>query len=165
MKSTKILSVAVALLLLINIALVIFIVKGKNQRDGRRSPKGDPFEMIAKELNMTDAQRKQHLEFRDEYFKMIRPLNDSLRSAKSVYFSFVKDSTASDSVLAASNKRIADFQSNLDKITFEHFRRVRGIYIGEQQIKYDELVQKMVQRQGNKGGGNWKKDSTAKANK
>src|SRR5436189_182797 len=106
MKSTKILSVAVALLLLINIALVIFIVKGKNQRDSRRPPKGDPFEMIAKELNMTDAQRKQHLEFRDEYFKMIRPLNDSLRSAKSTYFSFVKDSTASDSVLAASNKRI-----------------------------------------------------------
>ena len=73
MKSTnKILSVAVALLLLANIALVIFMVKGKNQRDGKRPAKADPFEMVAKELNMTDAQRKQHLQFREEYFKAVK---------------------------------------------------------------------------------------------
>ena len=47
----------------------------------------------------------------------------------------------------------------IDKLTFEHFRRVRAIYTGDQQKKYDEVVQKMVQHQGNKGGGR-RKDST-----
>ena len=163
MKSnTKILSVAVVLLLLINIALVIFMLKGKNHQEAKRPSKGDPFEMVAKELNMTDAQRKQHLQFRDEYFKIVKPLNDSVKSAKAAYFSLIKDSTVADNTLAIYNKRISDFQSAIDKITFEHFRRVRAIYVGDQQTKYDELIQKMALRQGNKGGGNWKKDSTGK---
>ena len=160
MKSNKILSVAVVLLLLINIALVIFMLKGRNKHDTKRPPKGDPFEMIAKELKTNDAQRKQHLQYRDEYFKMVKPLNDSVKSVKSVYFSLIKDAAASDSTISNYNKRIADLQSTIDKITFEHLKRVRAIYVGEQQTKYDELVQRMVQRQGNKGGGNWKKDST-----
>src|SRR6187549_262558 len=100
MKSNKILSVAVVLLLLINIALVIFMLKGRNQRDAKRPPKGDPFEMIAKELKTNDAQRKQHLQYRDEYFKMVKPLNDSVKSVKLVYFSLIKDAAASDSTIS-----------------------------------------------------------------
>lgn len=162
MKSNnKILSIAVVLLLITNIALVIFMVKGKNQHEVKRSNgKGDPFETMAKELNMTEQQKKEHLQFRDEYFKATKPLFDSVRLAKSAFFALVKDTTASDSVLTFSNKKISEIQSAIDKLTFEHFRRVRALYIGEQQKKYDEMVQKMMQRQNGKGG--WKKDSTGK---
>jgi periplasmic protein CpxP/Spy len=162
MKSNnKILSIAVALLLITNIALVIFMVKGKSEHQGKRSNgKGDPFETMAKELNMTEQQKKEHLQFRDEYFKATKPLFDSVRSAKSGFFALVKEATASDSLLILSNKRISEIQFTIDKLTFEHFRRVRALYAGDQQKKYDDMVQKMMQRQN--GRGNWKKDSTGK---
>ncbi len=163
MKSNnKILSIAVVSLLLINIALVILMVKGKDhQSEGKRSGgKGDPFEVMAKELKMSAEQKKSHQQFRDDFFKTVKPLWDSVRSAKSAFFELVKDSAVNDSVLNVHNKRISDIQLSVDKITFEHFRRVRALYSGEQQIKYDELVQKMMQRQGGRGG--WKKDSTGK---
>ena len=163
MKSNnKILSVAVVLLLLTNIALVIFMVKGKGQHDGKRSGgKGDPFETMAKELNMTEQQKKEHQQFRDEYFKTAKPLFDSVRSAKSAFFGLAKDSTANDSIITSYNKRISEIQFTIDQLTFEHFKRVRALYAGDQQKKYDEMVQKMMQRQN--GRGNWKKDSTGKA--
>jgi Spy/CpxP family protein refolding chaperone len=162
MKSnSKILSIAVILLLITNIALVIFMVKGKDKYDGRRSGgKGDPFETMAKELNMTEQQKKEHLQFRDEYFKTSKPLFDSVRQAKSAFFTLVKDATVSDSALNVYYKRYSDIQLIIDRQTFEHIRRVRALYAGEQQKKYDEMVQKMIQRQNGRGG--WKKDSTGK---
>ncbi len=162
MKSNnKILSIAVALLLITNIALVIFMLKGKNQPDTKRSGgKGDPFENMAKELKMTEQQKKEHLQFRDEYFKIVRPLFDSVRSAKSAFFALVKDSTATDSMVNLYNRRHSDIQFTIDSLTFKHFNRVRALYTGDQQKKYDEMVQKMMQRQN--GRGNWKKDSTGK---
>jgi periplasmic protein CpxP/Spy len=162
MKSNnKILSIAVALLLITNIALVIFMLKGKNQPDNKRSGgKGDPFENMAKELKMTEQQKKEHLQFRDEYFKIVRPLFDSVRSAKSAFFALVKDSTATDSMVNLYNRRHSDIQFTIDSLTFKHFNRVRALYTGDQQKKYDEMVQKMMQRQN--GRGNWKKDSTGK---
>jgi Na+/phosphate symporter len=109
---------------------------------------------------MTEQQKKEHLQFRDEYFKATKPLFDSVRSAKSGFFALVKEATASDSLLILSNKRISEIQFTIDKLTFEHFRRVRALYAGDQQKKYDDMVQKMMQRQN--GRGNWKKDSTGK---
>ena len=160
--SNKILSIAVVLLLLANIALVIFIMKGRNQHETKKpNGKGDPFESMVKELNMTDDQKKNHLAIREDYFKLVRPLFDSVRATKSAYFAFVKDSTVSPATLTYYNKHIVDLQSSIDSITFVHFRKVRALYKADQQAKYDEMIQKMVQRQ-NFGGR--KKDSTAKAN-
>jgi Spy/CpxP family protein refolding chaperone len=162
MKSNnKILSVAVVLLLLTNITLVILMVKNKGQNDGRRfGGKGDPFETMAKELNMTAEQRKSHQQFRDDFFKTVKPLWDSVRTAKSAFFELAKDPAVNDSVLNVHNKHISEIQLTIDKLTFEHFRRARALYTGEQQKKYDDMVQKMMQRQGGRGG--WKKDSTGK---
>jgi Spy/CpxP family protein refolding chaperone len=162
--SNKILTITVILLLVTNIALVAFMVMGKKKPEGKHpGGKGDPFEMMAKELNMTEQQKKEHLQYRDEYFKAIKPLFDSVRSAKAAFFAMIKDADVSDSVLNISNKRISDIQFTIDKLTFEHFRRVRVLYKEDQQKKYDELVQKMTQRQGGKGG--WRKDSATKDEK
>jgi hypothetical protein len=161
--SNKILTIAVVLLLLTNIALVAFMVLGKKKPEVKRNGgKGDPFEMMAKELNMTEQQKKEHLQYRDEYFKTVRPLFDSVRSAKVAFFALLKDTAANESVLTIANKRMSDIQFTIDKLTFEHFRRVRALYSGDQQKKYDEMVQKMMQRQGGKGSWRKDKDSTTK---
>lgn len=151
MKSSanRILTIAVVFLLITNIALVAFMVFGKNKRGrGGAGKKEDPFEMIEKEIGMSPEQKKTHLQYREEYFKTIRPLFDSVRLAKAAYFGLAKDTAASDSTLQAGYKKITDLQQVIDKQTFDHFRRVRVIYSGEQQKKYDDLVQKMMLQKG-----------------
>ena len=158
--TTKILTIAVILLLLVNIAMIIFMLnRGKRPHDSK-NPRGkgnDPFEMLAKELNMTEEQRSTHLKLRDEYFNSVRPLFDSVRTAKEEFFGLIKETNVNERLVDSFANRIAERQLAADKLTFEHFRRVRALYNPDQQKKYDELVIKMIQRSGNK-----KRDSADK---
>jgi len=148
--TNKILAVAVVLLLLLNIAMVIYIV---NQRSHSNHPHGNPFEMLDKDLNMNEQQKTEVKKLRDEHFDAIRPFFDSIRSAKADYFSLVNSSNVTDSLLNVYNDRINQLQSKTNKITFDHFRSVMALLNTEQQKKYGDFIQKMMQR---------RKDSTGK---
>ena len=85
--NNKILSIAVVLLLLVNIALVVFMLRDKNKHsDKYHEGKGDPFELMVKELNMTEQQQKEYKQQKEEHFKNIKPLFDSVRAAKMAFY-------------------------------------------------------------------------------
>jgi Spy/CpxP family protein refolding chaperone len=153
--TNKILAIAVVLLLLVNIAMVIFIVRGKKQGDSKHGKGGNPIELMNKELGMTEQQKNEAKKLRDAHFAKIKPLFDSVRAAKSAFFSLIKDSNVNDSLLNVYDNRITETQATVDKLTFAHFRSIRALLNPEQQVKYDEFVQKMMQRSGGR-----RKDST-----
>lgn len=147
-KSTnRILSIAVVLLLITNIVLVTMMMMGKN-KGGKRGPgnRNEPSQMMVKELSMTEQQQKDFKQLKEEHFKNTKPLFDSLRAAKTAFFDFVKEENVSDSVLNSYSLQIAERQTALDKITFAHFKKVRGLFTPEQQPKFDAFIQKMMQR-------------------
>lgn len=146
MKSTnKILTIAVILLLITNIALVAMMVMGKDKKE-RKGGREQAFEMMVKELDMTEAQQKEYKQLKDEHMKDSKPLFDSLRSARNAFFALVKDPAANDSILSVYSQRISERQSAIDKNIFAHFKRVRSLFTPEQQPKFDTFVQKMMQR-------------------
>ena len=154
--NNKILTIAVVLLLLTNITLVIFMVKGRNHHPRKGTGgKGEPFEMMVKELNMTEQQQKEYKQLKEDHFKTIKPLFDSVRAAKTAFFSLIKDTAVNDSTVNVYSQRISERQSIIDKLTFDHFKRVRNLFTPEQQPKFDEFVKKMMQQRG-------RKDSTSK---
>ena len=144
--TNKILAIAVILLLLVNVAMVVFMVKGKRRGDKREGSRRSPVQMMSKELGMTEQQKKDYEQLRETHFNSMRPLFDSVRLAKSTFFGLVKDSTATDSMMVQYSERIASMQQKIDQLTFAHFRRVRNLFSGEQQKKFDTLVLKMMQR-------------------
>ncbi len=148
MKSTnKILAIAAVLLLITNIVLVSMMVTGKSKQE-RKGPggKGDPFEMMVKELSMTDQQQKEYKQMKEEHLNSTKSLYDSLKAAKSAFFSLVKEEQVNDSLLNQYSERINEKQAALDKLLFAHFKRVRSLFTAEQQPKFDSFVQKMMQR-------------------
>lgn len=156
--NTKILTIAVVLLLLTNIALVVFMMKGKNRHSGKsRGSRSEPFEMMVKELNMTEQQQKDYKQLKEEHLKNIKPWFDSVRSAKKDYYALIKDSAISDSIVMVYNQRISERQSAADRLTFAHFKRVRNLFSVEQQPRFDEFIQKMMQH--------GKRDSSVKKGK
>lgn len=154
MKNTKILSIAVVLLLLTNIGLVAFMMTQKKKTGPKRPGGKEPSEMLVKETGMTEQQKKEYKQLKEEHFKNVRPLFDSIRSAKTAFYALTKDSTVNDSILNILSYRISTRQAELEKVTFAHFRKVRGIFSNEQKPKYDAFLQKMMQR--------GKRDSSAK---
>lgn len=143
--TNKILTIAVVFLLLTNIALVIFMLNKKQPGDKKRN-RIDPSEMMVKELNMTEQQQKEYKSLKEEHFKNIKPFFDSVRAAKTAFFALTKEQNVSDSLVNIFSLRIGEKQSAIDKLTFAHFKKVRGLFTAEQQPKFDEFVQKMMQR-------------------
>lgn len=145
--NNKILTVAVVLLLITNIALVFFLMNNKGKEGGKRSgAKGDPSEVMAKELNMTEQQKNEHKQLKEDHFKAMKPFYDSLRTAKAAFYALTKEADVNDSTLAVYSQRMYDRQAEIDKYTFAHFKRVRNLLTPEQQPKFDEFLQKMMQR-------------------
>jgi Spy/CpxP family protein refolding chaperone len=147
MKNTRILSIAVVLLLITNIALVAFMMMGREKKPSKKGgfdPK--PSEVMVKELNMTEQQQQEFKKLKEEHFKTVKPYFDSVKTAKSAFYNLVKNPAISDSLINAYSNRVCEKQAELDKLTLNHFRQVRGLFTAEQQPKYDSLIHKMMQR-------------------
>ena len=157
LSSNKILSAAVILLLVVNTVLLLFMWRGKDKHDVKRPQGGGPFETMVKELNMTEQQQNDYKKLRDDHFAAIKPLFDSIREARKNFMLLVKETNVSDSALNAYSGRVAEKQAAIDKLTFNHFRKVRALFSGDQQKQFDEFVQKMMTQRMN---GPRRRDST-----
>jgi Spy/CpxP family protein refolding chaperone len=158
MKTNKILTIAVILLLLVNVAMLIFMLKGRGHHD-MKNRGGGPFDMMVKELNMTDSQQKEFKKLKDEHFTAIRPVFDSVRSLKKSLFGLIKEENVNDSLVNSYSALISEQQAIIDKLTITHFRKVRALFSGDQQKKFEDFVQKMMQR---RGPGGMRRDSIGK---
>lgn len=158
MKNVRILSIAVVLLLLTNIGLVAFMLTQKKKTGSKRPDGKEPSGMLVKETGMTEQQKKEYKQLKEEHLKSVRPLFDSIRAAKTAFFALIKDSTVNDSVLNLHSSRISVRQAELEKVTFAHFRKVRNIFSAEQQPKYDAFIQKMMMRGRKDSANKSKKD-------
>jgi len=162
--SNKVLTIAVILLLLVNVAMLIFMLKGKGHRGDRyRGGKGGPFEMMVKELGMTDQQQTDFKKLKADHFKNNGPVFDSIKTLKKSLFELVKAETVNDSIVSHYSNLIAEQQAIVDKTTINHFRAVRALFTGDQQKKFDEFVEKMMQRRRGGPGGR-PEDSAGKRN-
>jgi Spy/CpxP family protein refolding chaperone len=160
MKTNRILTVAVVLLLLVNAVMLVLMVKNRGHHD-MKNRGGGPFDMMVKELNMTEQQQSDFNKLKDEHFAAIRPVFDSVKTLKKSLYGMIKAETVNDSLENAYSQLISEQRAIADRLTINHFRKVRALFSGDQQKKFDEFVQKMMDRRSQPGGR--RKDSTARS--
>ena len=156
MKTNRILTVAVILLLIVNVAMLIFMLKLRGHHDMKKQGMG-PFDRMVKELSMTGQQQTEFKKLKDEHFAAIKPVFDSVRTLKKSLFALVKEENVNDSMVNNYSALISRQQAIIDKLTINHFRKVRALFSGDQQKKFDDFVQKMMQR---RGPGGMRRDTT-----
>jgi Spy/CpxP family protein refolding chaperone len=145
--TNRFLTIAVILLLLANIALVVFMVKGKERKNPAPERGGKAvFERLVKEIGMTDTQQKQYDSLREAHFSKIRPLFDSMRIKRQAFYNLSKEDTLNDSLINVYTGYFAEKQIQADKLTLLHFHQVRKILNPDQQPKFDVFIKKMMQR-------------------
>jgi protein CpxP len=160
MRTNKVLVIALVLLLLVNVAMLVFFLKGRKHREpGKRS---DAIEMMKKDVGMTDQQVANFKKLKADHFKNVGPVFDSIKTLKKSMFELVKADAVNDSVVSNYSGLIAEQQSIVDKATINHFRTVRALFTGDQQKKYDDFIQKMMQRRMKGGPGGKGRDSADK---
>lgn len=152
MKTNKLLAFAVIALLIINGVLVYLLWNGKKPRSNRGGDNRNMSEWLAKELNEDEKQKAEHTRLRDAHFASMKPLFDSVNSYKKGLFTLIKETSVNDSLVQSYADKISKTEAEMAKSTFQHFKSIMTILNPEQQKKYEEIVQKMVNRRGGPPG-------------
>lgn len=138
--NNKFIAWLVAILIIANLATLIFFWLGhiRNQRDN--SPK----EFLAKKLNFSDNQKNTYFKLAEEHNEAAKIIRDQIKFDKENLFKLLKSEIINDSVRTSAAVQVSKSIQSLDILTFEHFKKVRAICTSAQKSQFDELIQKMV---------------------
>ncbi len=150
MKTNKLLVITTIVLLLVNLVLVYFLWNNKRGHGRSKERKQERGDWVVKELQLDENQKAEHKKIRDAHFSALKPVFDSITSARRSLYSLIKDSSASDSTVQHYVQAIGTYHSQLTQHTFDHFKQLRTICNPDQQKKLDSLMLKIVEDMGRK---------------
>ena len=163
----KVLVSVIGILLLANIALLVFLVSGMKNPDRRHAdvttPSHSPVSFLQNKVGLTEQQVNQLDQLKEEHHQKLSPLFEDLRTTKDGFFLLIKDS-ASGPVIDSVATLIGEKQKTLDMQVFRTIQEVRKLCTPEQRVKFDSLLPKIAYKMaGHIKKGNTREDSLKKA--
>ena len=143
----KVLVSIIGILLLANIALLVFFISGMKkpdlERPGQQKPAYSTESFLQTKIGFTDQQITLFNKLKEEHHQKLFPLFEDLRKTKDQFFVMVKDSQ-STSYIDSMAVEIGEKQRTLDRNVFETIREVRNICTPQQQVAFDSLLPKIA---------------------
>ncbi|RYY61817.1 MAG: periplasmic heavy metal sensor [Chitinophagaceae bacterium] len=144
--SNKILLLIIAVLLLTNIAVLVYFL-GYRQ-DGEEMKSKGATELLKEQVGFSQEQLDRYKQLRDQQRETIRPMYERMRNTKDSLFRLLSDTAVSDGRLDDITGNIGSQQKSLDLLTFRHFSELRKICRPEQRVAYDSMVVQLFRRMG-----------------
>ncbi|MBA4853109.1 Spy/CpxP family protein refolding chaperone [Emticicia sp. BO119] len=141
----RILWVAVAVLVVLNMGMIAWFTFFAH----RQPPPQRLF--LEKELNFDEKQKEDYRVMREEHFLKARALREHIKILKEAFFKSIADSSLSDDELRKRALDIGTEASQLDLLTFKHFRDVRQICTSQQKEKFDEIIEEVLRGMDRQG--------------
>jgi len=161
----KVLVTIIAILLLANIAMLVFFISGmrKPERENAANKRPHSTEsFLQAKIGFSEQQLTQFNQLKEEHHEKLSPFFEDLRLTKDQFFLLVKDSL-SDSRVDSAAALIGEKQKILDLQVFKTIREVRSLCNPQQQLKFDSLLPKIAYKMaGHIRKSNLKEDSLKK---
>lgn len=140
MEKTKLLTLAIVSLLILNVGTLLFLVfrRPPPPHEGRRDNGGEAREFLMRELKMDDAQRKTFDLLREKH----HITNDSLVEQMKLVRERVFDNFKTGDTTGIA--QVSFLQQQIELNTFSHFRDVRAALRNEQQVHFDEIIREAM---------------------
>ena len=132
---------AVIALIIANVAMLAIFY---HTRIRERHPADNPGRFIQEQLGLDDAQRQKVIGLSDEHHRQTEALRHTIAVQEDSLFSLLRLSYPSDSLRDAIISRVAVSKGEMDRLAFEHFKRVRLLCRPDQQKKFDEIIHDVV---------------------
>ena len=137
----------VAVLLISNVVLAIFLFTAKDKKTGSNKKRESPSNIIYKELRLSSKQIDTFKLNKELFFKDMRPIWDEIKSLKdSLYKHMEIDSK--DSSIQLLTATIAQKTKEADLKMYQHFVEMRKLCTPEQQVRFDTIIPKFLNRNG-----------------
>ena len=102
--------------------------------------------MLQDELGLDSMQTEAYLLLREYRDKQLKPLQDSMKTAKTEMVVLLRKDGLTDIVVNEAARKVGDEQALIEIAYFEHFKRMQQLLTPEQQPKFDSLLFRMVNR-------------------
>lgn len=140
MDKTKLLSIAVIALLLLNFGILSFLFLSKGNHPGNRKM---PREIVIEKLHFDKNQILAYEKIIEIHQNTIRDLDKSIRETKNELYQLLNsdkiDSVQKDSLFL----RLASYQKQIEATHFNHFLDIKKICKKEQLADYDDLTKEL----------------------
>jgi protein CpxP len=163
MERIKLLTFAVAGLILLNLATIGFLVfgPGGGPHSGRpNSPHGreEPARIIIARLRFDPNQQQAYQKLIDEHRKQVAILADQMKQLHEQYYSLLAATTSDLARQTALSQQIADNQKAQAALNFRHFEQIKALCRPDQQADFRVLASDLARLFGRQqpprpGGG------------
>jgi Spy/CpxP family protein refolding chaperone len=145
MEKTKLLTITVIGLLLLNFATLgfLFISGTKGHKPPHDIPEGrhEPKEIIIERLHFDANQQKEYGQLIEWHRRKIRQLEDSIRVSKNELYMLLNNDIVDEKAKVTLINEIALFQKQIEATHFKHFEDIKKLCKPEQQVYFNELTE------------------------
>ncbi len=142
-KKYKWLFFLLSILLISNIVLAVFLFISNSAKDGSQN-KNDG-SGVYKEIGLTSVQIDTFKARKEAYFKEMRPLWNEIKELKDSMYKRM-DADSSDFTIKMLSLEISQKTNVADMKTYHHFAMLRTLCTPEQQVRFDTIIPKLVNR-------------------
>lgn len=142
----KVLIAAVAILLVTNIAVLVYFLscnKPPQRSDPRKDREQAMVDFLKKDIGFSDQQMSLYDTLSKEHKTKVRADFDSMRKSKQVLFKELGPGGFGDSVMNSVARRSADLQEQMEIQMLQHFKKIRALCTADQVPKFDSLFYKI----------------------
>lgn len=140
MNKTKLLSVAVIALLVLNFGILGFLfLSKKHELNGRKMPR----EIVIEKLHFDENQIVEYEKIITEHQKSIRNLDDSIRKTKNELYQLLNEEKISSVQKDSLYFKLANYQKQIETTHFNHFLEIKKLCKKEQLADYKNLTEEL----------------------
>ena len=150
-RNNKTLVFIILILLLSNIGLLFFFLKGgekkgDNKPDDKMNPREYMMKLLKDSVGFTDEQVAKYDELSRKHKETIWPLFSEIKNTKDSLYKMLMVQAPADSAVNNLLQKIGEDQQHIDEKIFNHFRSLREICTPAQLPGFDSLTQHMIKR-------------------
>jgi len=152
-RNNKLLVFIISILLLSNIALLFFFLKGNSGKQGSRdmgkrniSPTQFMIETLRDSVGFNEEQIARYSELSKKHKETIKPLFEEIKHTKDSLYKMLMTPGIPDSTVNSFLNKIGEDQRNIDEKIFMHFRTLRELCADDQKAKFDSVTQRIIKR-------------------
>jgi periplasmic protein CpxP/Spy len=144
MEKSKLLTIAIIGLLLINIATLgfLFMNKPKSGMYEMGNNRPTPKEIITLKLQFNDAQKEEYEILIEKHRENIRQTEDQIRNVKNELYSNLSDESKQSSNESLVNQ-LANLQKQIENTHLEHFQDIKKLCRENQLDDYNQLTKEL----------------------
>lgn len=145
MEKTKLLTIAVIGLLLLNMGILGFLFFAPHPPKG---PEGmqqrHPEKMVIHRLQLDDTQQQAYRKLIEAHRAAMEQLRSDSRAIRKQYYGLLAESSIDNTKVDSLRQLIARNQMRIDSVNFEHFEAIKDLCNPEQKIAFNGLVDDLM---------------------